>query len=112
MLWQSYGISKRNHRLRFIGVVIITAILVELVSFFFLSGISLQIYFNYRKDPPNSACLNLSSDEMRLSYDDRLKLAGYEFLYLEQLKSDKERFAQNLDDKISEYGTLPCFCRQ
>ena len=113
VLWFNYGIPKKKHILRFVLIVILTSLLIWFVGFLFLGGISAQIYINYRKNPPKATidCYTLN-DRVKdlLSWDHYLAMASYEYLYLNDFKTSYGSWT-DLQYKISESGSLACFCK-
>ena len=61
------------------------------------------MYINYRAYPPNVICAKL----IEAYGEDGVKyMAGLEYLYLE----DSPHELDDLTNKISSTGALPCFC--
>ena len=89
-----------------IGLIVafIILIIVVIVYFMFTVEVSGQIYIHYRASPPGINCESFIEAETL----ERVKvLASIEYAYLDS----KELTYEDMNNKISQTGALPCFCQ-
>ena len=111
LLWYNRDVSRRSARISGIFIAAIVVAMATVCGYLFSYELSMQLYINFRIDPPTQNCHQLF---VQYTEDELQQMAAYEYFFnqyiLNRENNDwKNRFAR---DGISETGALPCFCNR